>query len=190
MRNLINYFNPRTHVGCDSRRTSVRRGVSLFQSTHPCGVRLEHPDFHQLLFGFQSTHPCGVRPTHRKYFQEILKISIHAPMWGATWQTWQRSKKDDYFNPRTHVGCDLSRRVSIFVMRKFQSTHPCRVRHFWDTKKALQYVFQSTHPCRVRRDAITVFCNLPHFNPRTRVGCDSKMYSSSALPIISIHAPV
>ena len=33
------YFNPRTHVGCDSEPLGII-GRSLFQSTHPRGVRL------------------------------------------------------------------------------------------------------------------------------------------------------
>ena len=39
-------------------------------------------------------------------------ISIHAPMWGAT-SVWKMIDNFDiYFNPRTHVGCDL---VTTFV---------------------------------------------------------------------------
>ena len=53
-------FNPRTRVGCDAWQ-SVCANVNRFQSTHPCGVRL-----------IQAT-----RPTTRK-------VSIHAPVWGAT----------------------------------------------------------------------------------------------------------
>ena len=33
-------FNPRTHVGCDSLAAAEERIASLFQSTHPRGVRL------------------------------------------------------------------------------------------------------------------------------------------------------
>ena len=33
------YFNPRTHVGCDSACACSRLAMSLFQSTHPRGVR-------------------------------------------------------------------------------------------------------------------------------------------------------
>ena len=32
------YFNPRTHVGCDSSKLSEDNKL-VFQSTHPCGVR-------------------------------------------------------------------------------------------------------------------------------------------------------
>ena len=33
-------------------------------------------------------------------------ISIHAPTWGATKESPAPPGGEDYFNPRTHVGCD------------------------------------------------------------------------------------
>ena len=75
-------FNPRTHVGCDCplrpcltvKSISIHAPMwgatqhggeygipSIFQSTHPCGVRL-YPIFFDIIINeFQSTHPCGVR---------------------------------------------------------------------------------------------------------------------------------
>ena len=125
---FFKHFNPRTHVGCDKGvsmdklsevisihapmwgATMVRRhGMesSLFQSTHPCGVRQNthhgtpchayfNPRTHvgcdakvraelNNLQKFQSTHPCGVR----QYNLECPTLA-------------------QYFNPRTHVGCDLA----------------------------------------------------------------------------------
>ena len=78
----------------------------LFQSTHPRGVRLYLPTlstlcgisihaptwgatsvsfFKGLVYSFQSTHPRGVRPAS-------IAVLLHC---------WN-------FNPRTHVGCDVS----------------------------------------------------------------------------------
>ena len=71
-------------------------------------------------------------------------------MWGATILFIFISTLYSNFNPRTHVGCDCCPSLASSTLNKFQSTHPCGVRHFWDTKKALQFVFQSTHPCGVR----------------------------------------
>ena len=55
------HFNPRTPVGCDARRLAYCHKISLFQSTHPSGVRriayYQSRSAHQ----FQSTHPSGVR---------------------------------------------------------------------------------------------------------------------------------
>ena len=58
----LDNFNPRTHVGCDSRAFRSPRAYILFQSTHPRGVRRSDE---------------GDRGVERA-------ISIHAPTWGAT----------------------------------------------------------------------------------------------------------
>ena len=133
------YFNPRTHVGCDighnitilifvisihaptwgataknpsksyTFKISIHAptwGATLeftkifsqftFQSTHPRGVRLtpkRHPVGSSL---FQSTHPRGVRQK-----QLTNKIMIKN------------------FNPRTHVGCDGTLRVTLSFTRNF-----------------------------------------------------------------------
>ena len=77
-------FNPRTRVGCDTRRRALTIARDQFQSTHPRGVRpgfsfhLDSPFFsfnprtrvgcdfidHETTTTrreFQSTHPRGVR---------------------------------------------------------------------------------------------------------------------------------
>ena len=55
-------FNPRTPVGCDLPAGVENRPAKRFQSTHPSGVR----------HGILTWPVTGVR------------ISIHAPQWGAT----------------------------------------------------------------------------------------------------------
>ena len=103
------YFNPRTHVGCDTEPSSGGPVKRVFQSTHPRGVR--------------RCEPCRGGA--------YVSISIHAPTWGATSMTsgrWSdiifqsthprgvrlprsgRISWKGYFNPRTHVGCDGYRR--------------------------------------------------------------------------------
>ena len=75
-------FNPRTHVGCDgasghlgdTKYVSIHAPTwgatsaitcpklsSLFQSTHPRGVRLYSISDNRRVTAFQSTHPRGVR---------------------------------------------------------------------------------------------------------------------------------
>ena len=117
------------------------------------------------------------------------KVSIHAPVWGAT------------KNTRKAVCC-----------RMFQSTHPCGVRRLSVTMLQKSVMFQSTHPCGVRllnfKDNIdeNVSIHAPVwgatltyassklglcFNPRTRVGCDHlSMNALVGLLTVSIHAPV
>ena len=66
--------------------TGARNGeiiITLFQSTHPRGVRRDTRVKKQAVVKFQSTHPRGVRP-----------------------RTWKDKSLVNDFNPRTHVGCD------------------------------------------------------------------------------------
>ena len=122
-------FNPRTRVGCDENtpsewidyKVSIHApvwgatayrfnypAIQVFQSTHPCGVRLENTpsewidykvSIHAPVWGatayrfnypaiqvFQSTHPCGVRLENTPSEWIDYKVSIHAPVWGATRQ--------------------------------------------------------------------------------------------------------
>ena len=71
------------------------------------------------------------------------------------------------FNPRTRVGCDLSKNQVI-----------------------VNFLFQSTHPCGVRPICSPCQYDMARFNPRTRVGCDNAASSSQAGGVVSIHAPV
>ena len=100
-------FNPRARVGRDAPLTSAPSTQQLFQSTRPRGARL----FHRLCkdddtesfnprarvgrdsvtsvvsvgnFPFQSTRPRGARLHQRLPRRIIVRVSIHAPAWGAT----------------------------------------------------------------------------------------------------------
>ena len=121
------YFNPRTHVGCDLFPQILNLCRLGFQSTHPRGVRRlsrkegkTKEDFNPRthvgcddalnqsyrLTVFQSTHPRGVRHMCYNPITITIRISIHAPTWGATLSDQQSWWHCFYFNPRTHVGCD------------------------------------------------------------------------------------
>ena len=164
-------FNPRTRVGCDLKRRGKKLKISMFQSTHPRGVRRQAtlrggycwcfnprtrvgcdawakkrplPSWR-----FQSTHPRGVRP-------------------GESALRGQGSG----FNPRTRVGCDGQIDHAWAINDGFQSTHPRGVRHVfqpgwrdnlgvsihapaWGATSARDTffsarLFQSTHPRGVR----------------------------------------
>ena len=82
-------------------------------------------------------------------FDRLCKVSIHAPVWGATM---------------------LPALVKKPV--KFQSTHPCGVRQTCSVIGIYRRLFQSTHPCGVRRPCPAFKLATDCFNPRTRVGCD------------------
>ncbi len=98
-------FNPRTRVGCDTYKTSSAARGSVFQSTHPRGVRPCATRFIQPQTGFQSTHPRGVRQKQMtRYMTRNRFQSTH---------------------PR---GVRLLRHPIYSTADRFQSTHPRGVR--------------------------------------------------------------
>ena len=186
------YFNPRTHTGCDVVWKIQYFDGSLFQSTHPHGVRLLEPyTIKQYEGNFNPrTHTgCDGHPAIKVTRSQM--ISIHAPTRGATAQGNTNFLLCLYFNPRTHTGCDCYRCYICCQRRYFnprthtgcdQYTH-APVRHYRG--------FQSTHPHGVRLnvDIISQTCKC-YFNPRTHTGCDR--VSNLPIPtglLISIHAP-
>ena len=120
-------FNPRTHKGCDRRKTHNLHRLKQFQSTHPQGVRRIKHLTRARISEFQSTHPQGVR---------------HA----AGPASWPQSN----FNPRTHKGCDRRKTHNLHRLKQFQSTHPQGVRHSGKVLGIGSDGFQSTHPQGVR----------------------------------------
>ena len=102
------YFNPRTHVGCDATINKSLLIGSVFQSTHPRGVRLHPFPHHKYLFQFQSTHPRGVRP---KSYEDTLQHKNFNPRTHVGCDRYSPQETTDmlYFNPRTHVGCDTAK---------------------------------------------------------------------------------
>ena len=93
---------------------------------------------------FQSTHPHGVRLL-------LLQVSLLALC----------------FNPRTRMGCDLSR-LSDFYSAQVSIHAPA-----WGATSSLfGYLF-----------------NYVCFNPRTRMGCDADNKEAMTSEVVSIHAP-
>ena len=121
-------FNPRTHVGCDYLCTVNKKGRPHFNPRTHVGCDPELTPHHGGIYQFQSTHPRGVRRILRPILARSTPISIHAPTWGATSHKSLSHKKSPYFNPRTHVGCDLVVYLFSSCANTFQSTHPRGVR--------------------------------------------------------------
>ena len=113
----------------------------MFQSMHPRGVRPGSGDamvrpvsIHAPTWGatradrvahdcgnVQSTHPRGVRRCSPRACAE-MHVSIHAPTWGAP-KKKTHCRNIDRFNPRTHVGCDVPRRVPVALVCFNPRTH-------------------------------------------------------------------
>ena len=121
-------FNPRTHMGCDVRGEPSRSlgqvsihaptwgatnaqayvGANSYVSIHaPTWGATPTPPYKTLKIMFQSTHPHGVRPNS----SDIPLLFL-------------------CFNPRTHMGCDLTRLPLLWATLLFQSTHPHGVRPY------------------------------------------------------------
>ena len=84
--------------------------------------------FTLIFLGFQSTHPHGVRQMAAAFSRANLRVSIHAPAWGAT------SSHYPYAIP-SHVSIHApawgatSLNIATNTTKRFQSTHPHGVRH-------------------------------------------------------------
>jgi len=130
--------------------------TSVFQSTHPHGVRLTPDALYPREKMFQSTHPHGVRPPcqpgtpPRKRFQSTHPHGVRRKR-GGKHELGLRG-----FNPRTRTGCDQPSRWYLLPV----------------------FVFQSTHPHGVRPTPSVPFSAIRCFNPRTRTGCDSRKTGS------------
>ena len=150
-----------TNAVCD------RPEVKIFQSTHPCGVRLvqlllplNHTDFNP------RTH-VGCDSANRNA-QEVAIISIHAPMWGAT--SWGNAWNGMFF---------------ISIHAPMWGATP------FDLATALVYIFQSTHPCGVRLDHPGFISGVKNISIHAPMwGATSSRFHSFAFQPISIHAPM
>ena len=143
----------------------------MFQSTHPCGVRLNCHLAIGLLLGFNPRTRVGCdQLTGIKTYH--TGVSIHAPVWGATIIGVKSVETLISFNPRTRVGCDLSKLDRLVSTSKFQSTHPCGVRQaiycFYPVFFSVS-IHAPVWGATWQRGIPHLFCS---FNPRTRVGCD------------------
>ena len=190
-------FNPRTHMGCDYAARPYDGVQSLFQSTHPYGVRQQpisslvfnpwfqstHPygvrlkvsPFRLLAYQFQSTHPYGVRPNAGIAAYNASTVSIHAPIWGATSMPFLRIHNPYSFNPRTHMGCDYQVSAQSETLCSFNPrTHMgCDL----ITMDILPYVGVSIHApiWGATTQSNYKLMAFRGFNPRTHMGCDGSI---------------
>ena len=147
---------------------------------------------------FQSTHPSGVRPGCRSCVRVgCCHFNPRTPV-GCDSDSRERNRRHENFNPRTPVGCDGLAAYATQGDYQFQSTHPSGVRPPRGFANVMDWVFQSTHPSGVRPfgdylavAVVVISIHAPqwgatnrdrrrtphrhHFNPRTPVGCDYRL---------------
>ena len=148
-------FNPRARVGRD----------------RPASPRIN------LHWVFQSTRPRGARRVDDLCLSQHLRVSIHAPAWGATVDDLCLSQ---HLRVSIHApawGATVMP-ATPSTTSTFQSTRPRGARrgrgqHRWRKRR-----FQSTRP-RGARPLIFVCCLISSgFNPRARVGRDTTIFTS------------
>ena len=102
--------------------------TSVFQSTHPHGVRLD-VEVSIPKWDIVSIHAPTWGATLRRRSRHVcIQVSIHAPTWGAT--TEIRGQRSDHMFQSTHPhGVRLSSTEVGNRQDRFQSTHPHGVRH-------------------------------------------------------------
>ena len=131
-------FNSRTREGCDLSIRPLAMSCTVFQFTHPGGVRHLIVFHGQSLCEFQFTHPGGVRQTNSRR-QRLPRSS---------------------FNSRTREGCDLKLFTHHWAHTLFQFTHPGGVRH--NTTTSISKVLCFNSRTREGCDVIGVLA-IPHF---------------------------
>ena len=142
-------FNPRARTGRDTSTPASCVLGEEFQSTRPYGARLVESDAGRQSAGFQSTRPYGARPHKHRCTAAAPRVSIHAPVRGATEGIRHVPRS---FNPRARTGRDPSR----LTCDHCESFNP-RARTGRD-------------PEPVDDCAICASC----FNPRARTGRDAR----------------
>ena len=120
-----------------------------------------------------------------------VRVSIHAPAWGATADGRAARRAHRGFNPRTRVGCDVANHNLMTSQFQFQSTHPRGVRPL-SMCGELGRSSRFNPRTRVGCDHMDKGGQEAQsgFNPRTRVGCDAQGVLPGPRPLrVSIHAP-
>ena len=144
-------FNPRTPAGCYflvASETSIMIGFNP-RTPAGCDVKTAYCTLTRLMF--QSTHPCGVRQFYPVTGAIVSKVSIHAPLRGATSNSRLKRRHLWSFNPRTPAGCDSHLLRSWKALNSFNPRTPAGCDLF-----CLALLYHGLH------------C----FNPRTPAGCD------------------
>ena len=181
----------------------------MFQSTHPCGVRLDSYYVPDLRNKFQSTHPCGVRLDIASgwgslSFQSTVcgvrpvlcgvvsvgrYVSIHAPLRGATWRVSSTLPPNTCFNPRTPAGCDRGADVVVGLHEPVSIHAPLRGATGAEIVIVGNLLFQSTHPCGVRQNCKVITAPAVSIHAPLR-GATPRVDGRSTPGAVSIHAPL
>ena len=100
-----------------------------FQSTRPRGARPHSLEAQEMIGQFQSTRPRGARQDRSARQRKGPRVSIHAPVRGATRRRpFRTTPRRACFNPRARAGRDVGVGDEALAALLFQSTRPCGAR--------------------------------------------------------------
>ena len=116
---------------------------------------------------FLSTPPRGERQGTSLTVQDVYKISIHAPAWGATGCDAGRLHRGSNFYPRPRVGSDSRPKATLTA-----------------TMISIHAPAWGATCCPQQQPKLTQY-----FYPRPRVGSDGRWPAAPVKSAISIHAP-
>ena len=139
-----NSFNPRSRMGSDRPVHPDHASHDRFQSTLPYGERRLALIWWGLAQMFQSTLPYGERRILFVGLELGYRVSIHAPVWGATPAGIQGLCTAGSFNPRSRMGSDTIRISRRKRGGEFQSTLPYGERQI-STKYDVMFLGVSIH---------------------------------------------
>ena len=116
-------------------------------------------------------------------------VSIHAPTWGATMVFEVSDGMEGSFNPRAHVGRDSYSNFLLQTPLMFQSTRPRGARPATGRTHTITLSFNPR--AHVGRDPLpgSGCCWATGFNPRAHVGRDRTSLLALSSRFVSIHAP-
>ena len=145
----VDYFNPRTPVGCDLVWDPREVIDYRFQSTHPSGVRPSIARRCNAYVDFNPRTPVGcdscsaLPPARTQYFNPRTPV-------GCDPTRYDKCPATGYFNPRTPVGCDRHRHAVRRIRQISIHAPQWGATRRW-SKTVQPSRFQSTHPSGVRR---------------------------------------
>ena len=162
----------------------------MFQSTPPCGARLESFTIPIIPKMFQSTRPVRGATGGGIVRCASTPVSIHAPHAGRDFRIHPARVCNRRFNPRAPCGARHSVLSSTCALCLFQSTRPVRGATCGTGAPSLKVEFQSTRPVRgATRAAAASFGRALVSIHAPRAGRDPSSWSPRYSRCVSIHAP-
>ena len=172
-------FNPRTHMGCDSILDNLPFAFVCFNPRTHMGCDSERW-LQDAILRVSIHAPTWGATCCWCYFERSWQVSIHAPTWGATILIHKTCKIRFGFNPRTHMGCDLPLVLFRKVVASFNPRTHMGCDPFFHLMLWLLICFNPRTHMGCDFKGLCYLIEFESFNPRTHMGCDYIAWLSSA----------